>query len=144
MNQAEIYFSTILNVAGADGYFAVEEIDYIENSLLKMGLEENSKQKLLNKLNDAKSGGFTPFINEVIPFIKETNSPSFIMNLIRDSYELASSDGEVSDSELSLINEIISQVYNDDSFDFSSVIEWVTDSLYIRDKGVALFSKVTK
>ncbi|HAS6236420.1 TPA: hypothetical protein I7194_02880 [Vibrio vulnificus] len=137
MTEIDIYFKFLISLVKADGKVEPEERDFILNSAASLGLEDDALEKF--KLDISSHEIDLPSLYEVI---HNTNDPSFIINLLKDGYALAKSDGAVDSAELDVLKGVVTGFpnYSDDLFD--ELVDWCEESLYIKQFGSDLLSKL--
>lgn len=137
MTEIDIYFKFLIAVIKADGKVEPEERDFILNSAASLGLDDDALEKF--KLDISNHEINLPSLNEAI---HSTNNVSFIINLLKDGYALAKSDGAVDPMELEVLKGVVIGFpnYSDDLFD--ELIDWFEESLFLKQLGSDLLSKL--
>jgi uncharacterized membrane protein YebE (DUF533 family) len=88
-------------VARADGVVKTAEAEFIEQSLVRTGLDEGSCQRIRALLDMA-----TPHeVHTTLTRIAHEAAPAELAEFLRDAYAVATIDGEISESEVQLIED---------------------------------------
>ncbi|MBB1351239.1 MULTISPECIES: TerB family tellurite resistance protein [unclassified Pseudoalteromonas] len=137
MTELDMYLDFLIAIMKADSIIEPEELDF----LLECGRSLNLSAADLTALKD-RAINTKIDINSLCLSIKKTSNPTFTMNLIKDAYSIAKSDGSIDEEELSIIKQLVKTlgVYDDNTFE--EVIDWCEEALYIKSEGSNLYLKI--
>lgn len=137
MTEINIYFDFLISILKADGQVAKEEEDFIVNSALALGVSDIDLTDIKEKISDKGID-----LDLTLEAIGKKANPSFTVNLLRDGYSVAKSDGLIDNSELQILKRLVQSFehYSDDLFD--ELIDWCEESLYLKSMGNELILKV--
>lgn len=144
MTETELYFNFLLHVAAADDDLDVDEVEFLQTSLLAVGASDEITQNIMTKIDLVKNNKPLEGFQELVNSLKNSNNPSLVMTLIRDGYMLSASDGEVVAAELSVIKEVFMSFESATDELFSSAIRWAKESLELKVQGEEIYSILTE
>lgn len=99
------FFSSLAKIAKADGKITKDEIDAVKNIFKDFELDEQQKESAIQIFNEAKNNTstikeYTDQLAKLIEYERETGE-----GFLRYFFDIASSDGNISDAELALLYE---------------------------------------
>jgi uncharacterized tellurite resistance protein B-like protein len=137
MTEINIYFDFLLSVLKADGQVKQEERDFIIVSAKALGVSVDEIMELNQKIDGKEID-----LPKVLAAVKNKSDPSFTINLLRDGYSIAKSDGAVADAELAILKNLIQLFDNYSEDTFNELLDWCDESLYLKNVGNELILKV--
>ena len=144
MTETEMYFNFLLHVAAADDDLDVDEVEFLQTSLLAVGASDEITQSIMTKIDLVKNNKPLEGFQELVQSLKSSKNPSLVMTLIRDGYMLSASDGEVVAAELSLIKEVFMSFDGATEDLFIGAIKWAKNSLELKVQGEEIYAALTE
>lgn len=137
MTEISIYFDFLISILKADGQVEPEERDFIVNSAIALGVSDSFIQEIQHKI-----AGEDIDLNKIFDEVSKKSDPTFTINLLRDGYSMAKSDGSIDEKELEILKNLIKSFgyYSEEIFD--QLLDWCDESLFIKNVGDELVHKV--
>ena len=142
MKEAELYFNFLLQVAGADGDFDDLEIEYIEACAEAIDLSDEVLIRIKEQIDLLKSKKKLTPLDKILKEVRNMESPSLIMTMLRDGYAIANADGNACSDELNVLKELL---FIDEEYCerlFERAIDWAKKSHELKVQGEIIFSEI--
>jgi len=139
MTEIDIYFKFLIAVIKADGKIEQEEKDFVINSAKTLGLSDDFINELEDQIVKEGIG-----IEQLYQDIFDKSDLGFTINLLKDGYALAKSDGNVDHKELDILKNMMKSYSNYSDSLFDELIGWCEESIYLKNVGLELMTTVVE
>jgi uncharacterized tellurite resistance protein B-like protein len=140
MKESEIYFKFLLAIIAADGVITLEEEEYITSSMESAGIDSKISSEIISNINHVKSGGSYILPDGFSDIVRSTGNPNLLVNMIKDGFEIALTDGDIADSEEQVLQQLSNSLTSDTGTTFDQVRDWALKSIELESAGIQLFS----
>ena len=139
MTEIDMYLDFLILTLQADDVIDDSKVEFIINIGKSLNLNESQLSILLERIKRRDINS-----DNLIQEISSKANPTFVMNLIKDSYSIAKSDGCITSSEKLIIKKLIESfgTYNDNTYD--EIVDWCEDSIFLKIAGYELFNKISE
>ncbi len=135
MNQTTSYIDFLLSVILSDGIVKTEEIGYFLKIINLWESDQTSREQIQRKLLKTEPID----IEKLIAYIAESYDSMLLLSLMKDAYAIAKSDGEISQSEIELINSLLNSAKVPKE-NWKQIQLWAEEYLYVMERGLLLFT----